>query len=244
MPLLALFFIAAVALVVVRIGATALMMTGLSRDVADFQAVSCFFGVGFTTSEAEMIVSHPVRRKIATHLIITGNIGLTGALSTLILTFVSPEQDWLDHLIELVFGTSQGSVFFVKILLILAVIVLISLMFRLRPVRVLLEWIIRYSLERASVVRAMDYDTLLRARDGYVVSQFEVDPGHPHIGKSLGDIGLGSRGVLVIGIYREGGPYIGAPRRTTLIQAGDILTVYGEDSVLRHELIEAQSHNA
>ncbi len=50
MPLLALLIIIIVALVIVRIGAKALMMTGLSRDVADFQAISCFFGVGFTTS--------------------------------------------------------------------------------------------------------------------------------------------------------------------------------------------------
>ena len=54
MPLFALLIIVAVALLIVRIGATALMMTGLSRDVAEFQAISCFFGVGFTTNEAEI----------------------------------------------------------------------------------------------------------------------------------------------------------------------------------------------
>ncbi|MDF2957610.1 MAG: PhoU and TrkA_C domain-containing protein [Candidatus Alkanophagales archaeon MCA70_species_1] len=50
--------------VVVRIGAIALELTGLSRDVAAFQAQSAFSGVGFTTSESEFIASHPVRRRI------------------------------------------------------------------------------------------------------------------------------------------------------------------------------------
>lgn len=61
------FIIAAVSTIVVRIGATALMRSGLSCDTASFQSYSAFFGVGFTTREAEMVVNHPLRRRIIRH---------------------------------------------------------------------------------------------------------------------------------------------------------------------------------
>ena len=63
-PVIALLVIALVSLLAVRVAATALMMTGLSWDTASFQAYSAFFGVGFTTKEAELVVNHPVRRRI------------------------------------------------------------------------------------------------------------------------------------------------------------------------------------
>lgn len=223
MPIIALFIIAAVSLVIVRIGATALMMTGLSRDVSDFQSISCFFGVGFTTVEAEMIVSHPVRRKIATHLIIAGNVGITGALGALIVAMV---------------GDGGGGPFseiplWIRVSIAACGVGLLFVFFRFGPVRGLLETAIRYSLERSGVVRALDYETILRSRDGYVVSQFDIDPSHPYIGRSLVDLGLGSRGVLILGMLRESGEYLGTPGKNSVIMAGDVLTVYGQEKTIR-----------
>ena len=75
--IVSLIVIAMVSLLAVRAGTTALMMTGLSWDTASFQSYSAFFGVGFTTREAEMVVNHPVRRRIIRDLILAGNIGVT-----------------------------------------------------------------------------------------------------------------------------------------------------------------------
>ena len=97
-PIIALLVIALVSLLAVRVGATALMMTGLSWDTASFQAYSAFFGVGFTTKEAEMVVNHPVRRRIIRDLILAGNVGLTSALATLVVTLLqtgSEGHSWL-----------------------------------------------------------------------------------------------------------------------------------------------------
>ncbi|MBZ0172161.1 MAG: TrkA C-terminal domain-containing protein [Phycisphaerales bacterium] len=236
MPIIALFFIAFVSLVIVRIGATALMMTGLSRDVADFQSVSCFFGVGFTTAEAEMIVSHPVRRRIASHLIIAGNIGLTGALGALIVTLVNTDADWLD---ELLLGSREAPSIMIRVLIATVGITLIFLFFRMGGVRRVVETLIRFSLERSGVVRALDYETLLRAHDGYVVSEFEIEPGHPHVGKTLIQLGLGARGVLVLGIFRDDGEYLGTPHKDSEIMVGDVLTVYGQEDQIRDSLQHA-----
>ena len=233
MPLVALFLIAILSLLIVRVGATALRMTGLSREVADFQALSCFFGVGFTTHESEMIVSHPVRRKIASHLIVIGNIGIITAFGAFVMTFMQSDHDWLDKAL----GAEDTSVSFgVRLGVMVIGVVLIVLVFRLGFLRRVLEHVIQRTLERAGVVRAMDLDTMLRVGHGYVVSEYEIDPGHPLIGLNLGETMLGQRGVLVLGIQRENQSYDGAPRRRSVIREGDVLTVYGKESSVSQEL--------
>ena len=94
-PFIAFFTIIVVALLVVQLGANALTLTGMSQSVARFQACSAFFGVGFTTREAEMVVDHPVRRRIILHLIIAGNIGITSALATLVVTVMNDDKSGL-----------------------------------------------------------------------------------------------------------------------------------------------------
>ncbi len=74
-------------LLVTRIATVALTMTGMSLDHARFQARSAFTGTGFTTSEAEAIVSHPARRRIVMTLMLLSGAGAVSVLSTLILSF-------------------------------------------------------------------------------------------------------------------------------------------------------------
>jgi len=61
---------------IVRAASVALMMTGLEKNKARFQALSAFSGTGFTTKESESIVNHPRRRQIIRWLMITGNAGI------------------------------------------------------------------------------------------------------------------------------------------------------------------------
>jgi hypothetical protein len=86
--IITLIFIALFSFLAIKVATIALMMTGLSFDTASFQSYSAFFGVGFTTREAELVVNHPVRRRIIRDLILVGNIGLTSALATMVATFV------------------------------------------------------------------------------------------------------------------------------------------------------------
>ena len=46
-----------------------------------------FFGVGFTTGEAEAVVGHPVRRRIIMWLILLGNAGVVTTTGTLLISF-------------------------------------------------------------------------------------------------------------------------------------------------------------
>ena len=63
-------------LLITRLASTALMLTGLSKEAARFQARSAFTGTGFTTHEAEKVVNHPVRRRVIALLMICRSAGL------------------------------------------------------------------------------------------------------------------------------------------------------------------------
>jgi len=87
-------------LVVMRLATTALVLTGLSQEAAQFQALSAFSGTGFTTGEAEGVVRHPVRRRIVMGLMVLHYFGLVTVAVSLVLTFqaAGTTQDWLTKL--------------------------------------------------------------------------------------------------------------------------------------------------
>lgn len=85
--ILAFLFVLGLSLVVTRIAAIALAHTGLSEETARFQARSAFTGTGFTTGEAENVVSHPVRRRIIMLLMVARSAGFVTIVISLILSF-------------------------------------------------------------------------------------------------------------------------------------------------------------
>lgn len=216
-PLLVLAAITIVALLVVRIGAAALVLTGLSTDTARFQAYSAFFGVGFTTHEAELVVNHPVRRRIIRDLIIAGNIGVFSALTSVLVTFLrEPEKGGLTDLH--------------KALIIVSGALLLAFIAHLKPVRRLIDYSVAATLSRAGVLHPADYELLLRIQAGYCVSEVEIEADHWLVGSDLRHCGLSEVGLLVLGIARSDGTFIGAPNAATNILAGDVLTVYGRET--------------
>ncbi|MDF2956345.1 MAG: PhoU and TrkA_C domains protein [Candidatus Alkanophagales archaeon MCA70_species_2] len=200
--------------VVVRIGAIALELTGLSRDVAAFQAQSAFSGVGFTTSESEFIVSHPVRRRVVRILMLLGSVGITSTVATLILTFVGQ--------------TGEAAALRLLILSagLLAIWVLASSEYVYRATRGLIVW----TLDRWTSLRIYDYEQLLGLGHGYTISRITVKSDSWMSRRQLRDLKLDLEGVLVLAIYRKVGDvekFIGAPNGDTVIEPGDVLICYG-----------------
>lgn len=218
----ALFIITVVSLLLIRVGATALMMTGLSWDTASFQSYSAFFGVGFTTREAEMVMNHPVRRRIIRDLIFAGNIGLTSALATLIVTVLQGEP----HLNPLLIVTS-----------LIVGILLLALLFRVGWFQKIIDRAIQHALEKAGLVRALDYELLLRIQSGFCVSEIEIAPGSCLAGRILKETRPAEWGVLILAINREGKVMPGLPGPRSVIEAGDVVTAYGRDHDLKKILL-------
>lgn len=86
--LISLLVIVALSMLITRVATIALTHTGLSRESARFQARSALTGAGFTTTESEKVVNHPVRRRIVMILMLVGNAGIVTGMASLMLTFV------------------------------------------------------------------------------------------------------------------------------------------------------------
>jgi len=217
--IIALLVITLVSLLVVRIGATALMMTGISWDTASFQSYSAFFGVGFTTREAEMVVNHPVRRRIIRDLILAGNIGLTSVLATLVVSTTQSEIP-LHPL--------------VVIAILIACTALVVYAFRLGWLQKALDHVIRRTLEKTGIVRVLDYEMLLRIQSGYCVSEIEIMPDTPAVNRTLRESRPWDHGVIILAMKRNEETLPGIPGPDTTLLTGDVVTVYGqEESVKR-----------
>ncbi|HMB55346.1 MAG TPA: TrkA C-terminal domain-containing protein [Thermoanaerobaculia bacterium] len=212
--LLTLLVVIGVSLLITRIATLALAATGLSTESARFQARSAFSGAGFTTHEAENVVGHPVRRRIIMLLMLLGNAGFVTVVSTLILTFVNTRgpRDWGPRFGVLVFGLA-----------------LLWFAARSRPVERAVDRLIRSALDRFTDLDVRDYAGLLHLARDYHVGELVIEPGDWIAGRALADLQLSEEGLLVLGIERPSGGYLGAPRGNAVLEAGDTLIVYGRD---------------
>jgi len=222
LALISLILVITLSMLIVRIGAIALEMTGLSKDVASFQAQSAFSGVGFTTNESEYVVSNPARRRIIRTLMFLGSAGITSAIATLLLTFI---------------GKTGEETINSLIILALSLILLYITFTSKRVERIMRRWIKRFLNRAFPELRVYDYHQLLGLTKGYSISEVKVGPSSWMANKTLRELELNREGVIVLGIYRksaEGEIYIGAPRGDTLVKPGDVLVCYGpEEGLLR-----------
>jgi hypothetical protein len=219
--IIALLVITLVSLLVVRIGATALMMTGISWDTASFQSYSAFFGVGFTTREAEMVVNHPVRRRIIRDLILAGNIGLTSVLATLVVSTTQSEVP-LHPL--------------VVIAILIASTALVVYLFRIGWLQKALDKVIRRALEKAGLVRVLDYELLLRIQSGFCVSEIEIMAETPVVNRTLRESRPWDHGVIILAMKRNEETMPGIPGPDTTLLTGDVVTVYGQEHSVKRVL--------
>ncbi|MFC1543088.1 TrkA C-terminal domain-containing protein [Candidatus Neomarinimicrobiota bacterium] len=207
-----LLLIVTLSITIMRIATIALVHTGLSIESARFQARSAFTGSGFTTSESEQVVNHPVRRRIVMTLMLLGNAGIVTVISTLILTFVSP-------------GGTQSVV--VKVVLLALGLSILWFVSRSQWIYHRLSGVIDKLLTRYTSLDTRDYASLMHLAGDYSLVEMEVEIADWIEDKTLAEAELGDEGIIVLGIKRADGTYLGAPCGPTVIRAGDILMLYG-----------------
>lgn len=199
-------------LIVTRVATIALSLTGLSRESARFQARSAFSGVGFTTSEAESVVGHPVRRRIVLTLMLLGSAGIVGAIASLIISFGGA-------------GSGEG---LRRAALLVVGLALILWLARSRWFDRRLSTLIGRVM-RARHLDARDYARLLDIAGGYTVVELQAQEGDWLTGHTLADLRLRDEGVAVLGIHRRDRSYLGVPDRSTVIDPGDTVIIYGRE---------------
>jgi len=208
-----LLLVLVLSLLITKIAAIALTFTGLSRQSARFQARSAFTGVGFTTSESEKVVNHPVRRKILLIIMLVGNAGIITAISTFILGFIQVE--------------SGGALISRVLLLAGGVAFLISVSMSGWVEEGLSRWV-TWALKKYTDLDVRDYAAVLHLAGEYAIHDVFVQPTDWMAGKRLEELQLPSEGVLVLGISRRDGRFLGAPKGDAVVEPSDTLTLYGK----------------
>ena len=208
-----------VSMLIVRAGAIALMMTGMSYDKAKFQALSAFSGTGFTTRESERVVSNPRRRKIVSWLMIMGNAGIV----TVIVATTSS------------FAKSEGLQAGINILVLLSGLGLIYFIAKHTPLARYWESFAQTRLSRFKIFEDdTPVDDLLHIAEGYGVLRIQLLGGSPFIGQTLSEINTGLEKSLVLGIERNK-EWLPTPGLKKKMMVDDYLVIYGKiDDLAEH----------
>lgn len=212
LSIISLLIVLSLSLSIVRVATISLVHTGLSRQAAKFQARSAFTGVGFATAEAEKVVNHPVRRRILMLLMLLGNAGIVTVVASLMVTFVEPggEARW-----------------WLRILLLAAGITVLWMIASSAWVDRQMNALIERLLARFTDLDVRDYAGLLHLADDYAVVELDVEADNWVGSSPLTDLRLTDEGILVLGLYRRDGRYLGTPTGSTLVKPGDTLILYG-----------------
>ncbi|KQC33318.1 potassium transporter TrkA [Nonlabens sp. YIK11] len=210
---ISLFLIVTLSALITKIASIALVHTGLSAESAKFQARSAYTGAGLSTKETELIMNHPVRRKIVYNLMLIGNAGIVTVMSSLILTFVLPE-------------TTASRLYGLLII----VVGLTGLWFAIRS-----KWVdrglskmISSMLRRYTDLQVQDFEAVLHLKNDYKISEANVDSDGWMCNRTLQELNLREEGITILGVYRKGDNYYGSPSGPFKLQAGDVVTIYGK----------------
>ncbi|MBS3819034.1 TrkA C-terminal domain-containing protein [bacterium] len=190
--------------------AIALMITGMDKRKARFQALSAFSGTGFTTKEAESVVNNPVRRKIITWTIIMGNAGIIAVIVTATSSFV----------------TSKGFQLPVSVVIFGLGIFLIYMIATHTRFSQKWENFIERKLKKSSAFEEAPAEDLLHFLEGYSVVRRKIKNKSPYMNCRLAECNLKEKGLMILGIER-GKKWIPIPKAEEAIKKGDKIVVYG-----------------
>jgi hypothetical protein len=202
-----------ISMLINRIATIALSLTGMSREEARFQARAAMSGVGLTTNSAEEIVGHPVRRRIVLWLMIVGSAGIVTAVASLVLSF----------------GHGSAGERLSRAAVLVGALLVLWLLVHTRPADRLLSGAITWLLCKRGY-DARDYGRLLALSGDYAVVELRVREHDWVANRRLGELRLRDEGLVVVGIRRPGGDYVGVPGRETTVLPGDTLIVYGREA--------------
>lgn len=215
--ILSLLAVIVMSIIIVRVATVALTLTGLSEQLARFQARSAFTGTGFTTVESEKVVQHPVRRRIIMLLMLLGNAGIVTAMSSLILSFTDTSST-----------VGNG----IKIISLIAGLSALWMIATSHWLDRRMTKIISWALKRFTDLELRDYAGLLHLTGDYIVAELNVTQDDWLCNQTLQSLRLNDEGVLVLGIEKSDGIYVGAPRGHHQLQEGDTILIYGRQPVL------------
>ena len=206
----------ALSFVVVRVGSVAMRLTGLPENVARLQCLSALTGTGYTTSESEMIVNYPIRRRILGILMVAGNLGLASVAATLIVSLVDT-------------APRAGAIAWQVVLMAIAITITVIIMNNKLVDRAMCGLIGKILL-KTSALGTRPFHRLLQVETGYSVSEFQYCGCDT---TTIADMPSSIRSLTLLAIRGPSGHRSRDLSDTTPILPGDHLICYGHDDLHR-----------
>ena len=188
------------------VGSIALEATGMERGKARFQALSAFSGTGFTTQEAESIVNHPQRRRVAICLIFLGNAGIVAFLILLVL-YIRAGMVWPSLIL---LGIIVGGILIIIFALWSGVVDKLT-----NAVLALIG--------KRGVVPAL---IVLHREGDYALVRLRVKEESPFVGRGVQDAAFAKRDFVILA-FKRGKRSLPLPSIRDRLQPGDELLCYG-----------------
>lgn len=196
-------------LIIVDFFAVLFRLTGVPIEKARFQVTSLLTGTGFTTKESEIIVQHPIRRKLAVWL-----MGFSYASTATIISFAV--------------NIITSSVVDASSLVIIALFIVFVLFFHKSSLLEKLENKIEKFIVKSNLWDKINskHLTLVTKTKGFGVYEIYLSNKAKLIGKSIRESGLKSLEIEVLNIDK-GDEFVNFPSPDYVFEVCDKITVYG-----------------
>jgi len=201
---------------IMEIAASALKLTGMNIHAARFQALSALTGTGFTTREAEYVMSHKQRRIIIMVLMIIGPIGFIGILASILFSL-------------------KEKIFLYELVAILIVFLAILRVFKSRTIGSFFHRAVERHIKRRKYFRKVMLDEVLHLDENYGVCEINITDSFRMVGRKLIETDFKQKGFMVLAIKR-GNSLISTRRGSDEILKGDVLVIFGNIKNIKDSL--------
>ena len=201
----------------VEILAIVFRITGLDSQKARFQVISILTHTGFTTRESELIAQHPLRRKLASGLMLVSYLAQISLVS-LLFNMIS------QNISQLIYAGAGLVVFAVLFILIT----------RSKYVKIKIDRLVERIISRRVIKQAnrRSVDQVLKISPDFAVYEVLVEAGSFLVDETLATAKLSERYVHVLKVDR-GSNTVDFPSADFKMQQGDKLIVYGKIQSIR-----------
>ncbi|WP_438431755.1 TrkA C-terminal domain-containing protein [Gorillibacterium sp. sgz500922] len=215
MGLIFVVFYFGIIVVVLEISVALLRLSGLKKPIARFQALSMMTGTGFTTKESELILRHPIRRRIGIGLILFGALSLAVLISS--------------------FSTILAESFRILPLgLALAILGILLLFVRSPFFARRAERYFIHELEEEFELHELPIQEVLYSTPEDLFTSVAIYEDSSYCGKRVGELFGEDEDILLLFIQR-GEVRLRCKLGQETIEAGDVLYLYGDKGVIERD---------
>ncbi|KMY53142.1 hypothetical protein AC623_03385 [Bacillus sp. FJAT-27231] len=203
---------------VIEISVILFNLTGLETAVSRYQVISMLTNTGFTTDEAQLIMDHPVRRRLSMFLILFGAFSLAVVISSI--------TNILSNDLRL------------KELMIINVILLVMLLIGKTPfIRERLKKKLNHEMEKKLEISELPIKDALYLDENDLVTDIVIKEDSKFIDKKASDLVERGEDISILFIKR-GKVNIRNRLDEEKIQEGDQLFIYGNQEAIENKFLE------